>query len=75
MCFRCVLSDSQDAKDLLGEVLEHFKLYGHTIDSNNPMKVFDEVAENLQEMEDDLDYFEEHGYFPGEKPGGETPPH
>ena len=75
MCFRCILSDSPNAKQLLEEVLNHFMEFGHTIDPKNPMKVFDEVEAQLQEMEDDLDYCEKHGYFPGEEPGGETPPH
>lgn len=75
MCFRCILSDDPDAKALLAEVMDHFEQYGHTIDPENPMKVFDEVALQLQEMEDDLDYAEKHGYFPGEEPGGETPPY
>lgn len=74
MCFRCILSDDSDAKALLAEVLAHFQQYGHDIDPENPMKVFTEVERQLQEMEDDLDYADKHGYFPGEEPGGETPP-
>lgn len=74
MCFRCVLSDDEDAKELLAEVLAHFVDYGHDVDPEDPMKTFGEVANQLKEMEDDLDYAEKHGYFPGEEPGGETPP-
>ena len=75
MCFRCVLSDDEDAKALLAEVLAHFQDYGHVVDPEDPMKTFIEVADQLKEMEDDLDYAEKHGYFPGEEPGGETPPY
>ena len=74
MVFRCMLSEDPDAKALLGEVLGHFAEFGHVIDPGNPMQVFAEVKEQLQEIEDDLNYAEEHGYFPGEEPGGETPP-
>ena len=74
MCFRCVLSDDPEAKALLAEVLAHFEQFGHTILPENPMVVFEEVALQLQEIEDDLNYAEEHGYFPGEEPGGEAPP-
>lgn len=75
MCFRCTLVDDPDAKTLLTEVLEHFVSHGHTVDYNDPIKVFDEVALQIQEMDDDLTYAEKHGYFPGEEPGGETPPY
>ena len=75
MCFRCILSDDPEAKALLVEVMDHFENHGHTIDPENPMKVFREVEEQLKEMEDDLDYAEKHGYFPGEEPGGEIPPY
>ena len=75
MCFRCILSNSPDAKQLLEEVINHFREFGHVIDPDNPMKVFDEVESNLNEMESDLDFCEKHGFFPGEEPGGETPPY
>ena len=76
MCFRCTLCpDDDDAQALLEEVMSHFESCGHTVDRENPLKVFDEVESQLQEMEDDLDYCEKHGYFPGEEPGGETPPY
>lgn len=74
MVFRCMLSEDPDAKVLLAEVLGHFADFGHEIDPGNPMKVFAEVKDQLQEIEDDLNFAEEHGYFPGEEPGGETPP-
>lgn len=75
MCFRCILSDDEDAKILLAEVIAHFQDHGHIVDINDPIKLFDQVSEQLKEMEDDLDYAEKHGYFPGEEPGGETPPY
>ena len=74
MVFRCILSDDKDAKGLLKEVMDHFRDCGHEVDYDDPMKVFEGVAATLKEMEDDLDYAEKHGYFPGEEPGGESPP-
>ena len=73
MCFRCILSDSPDAKALLWEVIGHFEKYGHVVDPENPLALFDEVENNLQEIEDDLNFCEKYGYFPGEEPGGESP--
>ena len=75
MCFRCMLSDSEDAKKLLGEVMDHFKKFGHDVDTSDPLKVFAEVEQSLVEMQDDIEYCEKHGFFPGEEPGGETPPY
>jgi len=74
MCFRCMMSDSPSAKSLLDEVLNHFEKFGHEVDRSNPMALFNEVKDNLDEIEMELDFCEEHGYFPGEEPGGETPP-
>ena len=74
MAFRCMMSDSPSAKLLLDEVLDHFEKFGHTVDRENPMVVFEEVKDNLDEIEMELDFCEEHGYFPSEEPGGETPP-
>lgn len=74
MCFRCILSDSPSAKALLEEVLDHFKLYGHVIDKDDPMAVFEDVKKSLDDIEYELDYYEKYGYYPGEGPGGETPP-
>ena len=75
MCFRCILSDDPDAKILLSEIMAHFESFGHKVDPDNMLAVFDEVGNQLQEIEDDLDYAEKHGYFPGEEPGGEQPPY
>ena len=74
MCFRCVISGDDDAQILLGDVLAHFRSYGHTIDEENPLAVFEEVKLSLDDIERDIDYCERHGYYPGEEPGGETPP-
>ena len=74
MCFRCLLVDDPDAKAMLVEVMDHFEAFGHSIDPENPLKVFDEVEVQLLDMEDDIAYAEKHGYYPGEEPGGETPP-
>jgi len=75
MCFRCTMTDSPDAKQLLNEVLNHFESFGHTVDRDNPMLVFDEVNDNLDDIEFELDFFSKYGRYPDdEEPGGETPP-
>ena len=73
MCFRCVMTDSPDAKQLLNEVLDHFAKYGHVVDKDNPMSVFAEVSENLDDIEFELDYYSKYGRYPDDD-GGETPP-
>lgn len=73
MCFRCTMTDSPSAKSLLNEVMDHFTKFGHTVDPNDPMAVFAEVAENLDDIEFELDYFSKYGRYPDEE-GGETPP-
>ncbi len=75
MCFRCTMSDSPDAKKLLDEVLTHFEKYGHIVDRNNPMAVFEQVSDNLDDIEFELDFFSKYGRYPDdEEPGGESPP-
>jgi hypothetical protein len=75
MCFRCTLTDSPDAKKLLHEVLNHFVQYGHTVDFDNPLEVFGEVQDNLDDIEFELDFFQKYGRYPDdEEEGGETPP-
>ena len=75
MCFRCTLTDSPDAKNLLQEVLSHFEEHGHTVDYNDPLGVFEEIQSNLDEIEFELDYFSKYGRYPDdEEPGGEIPP-
>jgi len=75
MCFRCILCDDPAAKELLEEVMSHFEKFGHEVDRSNPMAVFAEVEASLDDLEDGLDFAEKNGYFPGEEPGGETPPY
>lgn len=75
MCFRCILSGDPDAKQLLAEVLDHFREHGHDINPDNPLAVFDKVREDLDNVEKELDFCEKYGYFSDEEPGGETPPH
>ena len=75
MCFRCTMTDSPDAKNLLNEVLYHFEIFGHTVYRDNPMLVFDEVSDNLDDIEFQLDFFSKYGRYPDdEDEGGETPP-
>ena len=74
MCFRCILSEDPDAKQLLAEVLDHFRDFGHDIDPSNPMEVFDKVRRDLDNLEKELDFCEKYGYFPDDEPGGENPP-
>ena len=74
MCFRCTISDSPYAKELLNEVLDHFEKFGHTVDRDNPMLVFDEVNDNLDDIEFELDFFSKYGRYPDDEEGGETPP-
>ena len=74
MCFRCMLADDESAKILMWEVLKHFESFGHTINEDDPLSVFDEVKETLDQLGYDIDYCEEHGHYPDEEQGGETPP-
>ena len=71
MCFRCVMTDSPDAKRLLKEVLDHFEAFGHTVDRDNPMAVFEEIADSLDDIEFELDFFSKHGHYPDEEPGAD----
>ena len=63
MCFRCMLSDDDDAKSMLVDVLSHFEEFGHNVDIDNPMLLFDEVSKNLDDLEESLRYGEEQGYL------------
>jgi len=65
MFFRCMLSDSQDAKDLMSEIMDHFKSFGHVCEGN-PLQVFDSMEEQIDEIESE--------YNERDEPGGETPP-
>ena len=73
MCFRCILSGDPDAKLLLEDVIRHFESFGHKVDHENPMGVFDDVYEDLLEIGKGIAFAEEHGYYPDEEPGGEAP--
>ena len=78
MCFRCSLSDDDLAKELMWEVVKHFEKFGHVINPEDPLAVFDEVTETLDQIEYEIAFCEMNGHFPGEdpdeQPGGETPP-
>lgn len=74
MCFRCILSEDPEAKILLEDVIKHFESYGHVVDHDNPMSVFEEVYIDLLAIEDGIIFAEKHGYYPDEDTGGETPP-
>lgn len=58
MFFRCMLSDSPGAKDLMEEILQHFRDHGHE-NVANPLKVFDDMSENLDQIEQDINKYEE----------------
>ena len=68
MCFRCILSSDPDAKLLLEDVVKHFESFGHTVDRDNPMSVFEAVYDDLLEIEKGIAFAEEHGYYPDEEP-------
>ena len=65
------MTDSSDAKRLLKEVLDHFETFGHTVDRDNPMSVFEEIADSLDDIEFELDFFSKHGHYPDEEPGAD----
>ena len=57
---RCALSDSEEAKELMVEVMRHFSL--HDIPTNQPMnEVFNAIRERVDDIEKDLDRFLEEG--------------
>ena len=68
MCFRCILSPDPDAKLLLEDAIKHVEAYGHVVDRSNPMTVFEEVYQDLLEIEKGIAFAEEHGYYPDEEP-------
>ena len=75
MCFRCLISGNEDAKLMLMGVIGYFESFGYKVDPDNPMAVFDDVKDTLDQLEYEIIYCEMNGFFPGEEPGGETPPH
>ena len=54
MFFRCQLSKSKAAKELHDEILMHLQENGHTIDWHDPIKVFDHLALELDDIELDI---------------------
>ena len=57
---RCALSDSEEAKELMVEVMRHFSL--HDIPTNQPMgEVFNAIRERVDDIENDLNRFLEEG--------------
>ncbi|AIX33271.1 hypothetical protein Syn7803US50_287 [Synechococcus phage ACG-2014f] len=57
---RCALSDSEEAKELMVEVMKHFS--EHDIPTNQPMgEVFKAIRERVDEIENDLNRFIEEG--------------
>ena len=57
---RCALSDSEEAKELMVEVMRHFSL--HDIPTNQPMgEVFKAIRERVDDIENDLNRFLEEG--------------
>jgi len=54
MFFRCQLSKSKAAKELHDEILMHLQQNGHTIDWHDPIKIFDQLSEELDDIELDI---------------------
>ena len=61
MFFRCQLSKSKAAKELHDEILMHLQENGHTIDWHDPIKIFDQLSEELDDIELDIRNQEERG--------------
>ena len=57
---RCALSDSEEAKEMMVEVMKHFS--EHDIPTNQPMgEVFKAIRERVDDIENDLNRFLEEG--------------
>ena len=57
---RCALSDSEEAKELMVEVMKHFS--EHDIPTNQPMnEVFQAIRERVDNIEEDLNRYIEEG--------------
>lgn len=54
MFFRCTLSKESSAKELRHDILMHLQQNGHTIDWHDPIKVFDELNSQLDDIELDI---------------------
>ena len=57
---RCALSDCEEAKELMVEVMKHFS--EHNIPTNQPMnEVFNSIRERVDDIEKDIDRYTEEG--------------
>jgi hypothetical protein len=57
---RCALSDSEEAKELMVEVMKHFS--EHDVPINQPMnEVFNAIRQRVDDIENDLNRFLEEG--------------
>lgn len=57
---RCALSDSEEAKELMVEVMKHFS--AHDIPTNQPMnEVFQAIRDRVDDIEEDLNRYIEEG--------------
>lgn len=59
MFFRCMLSDSPAAKELMAEILEHFKEHGHE-NAADPLKVFESMSDQIDKIEEDINKYEQY---------------
>ena len=53
MFVRCMLSDSEEAKELADEIITHFCKFGYE-PTENPMELFDLMSISIDEAEQDL---------------------
>lgn len=59
MFFRCLLSDAPSAKELAKDIIDHFKTMGYDI-PENPMDLFEEMAIGIDQIEQDINEYEEY---------------
>jgi len=59
MFFRCMLSDSPAAKELMAEILAHFKEHGHE-NTADPLKVFESMTDQIDKIEEDINKFDQY---------------
>ena len=58
MFFRCMLSDSDSAKELAQEIVDHFAKYGMVEDADNPIELFDLMSISIDEIEKEIDQYD-----------------
>lgn len=58
MFVRCMLSESEGARELAQEIVEHFAKYGMVEDDTNPLEMFDLMAISIDEIENDIDQYD-----------------